>query len=59
MAKVLAFWAICGIISARENAENSKKPCTFVLWVIKIGNVNKCAVEFTQNSETTLILQPA
>ena len=23
------------------------------------GNVNKCAVEFTQNSETTLILQPA
>ena len=24
-----------------------------------IGNVNKCAVEFTQNSETTLILQPA
>ena len=26
---------------------------------IKSGNVNKCAVEFTQNSETTLILQPA
>ena len=30
MAKLLTFEGICGIISARKNAENGKKPCTFV-----------------------------
>ena len=30
MAKLLTFEEICGIISARENAEIGKKPCTFV-----------------------------
>ena len=32
MAKLLTFLDVYGIISARENAEISKKPCTFVLW---------------------------
>ena len=31
-ALLLTFEGICGIISARENAEIGKKPCTFVLW---------------------------
>ena len=30
MAKLLTFEEICGIISARKNAEIGKKPCTFV-----------------------------
>lgn len=31
MAKLMIFQAVYDITSARENAEISKKPCTFVL----------------------------
>ena len=45
---MLTFEEICGIISARENAENGKKPCTFVF----MGDTNMYKFKSRQISFT-------
>ena len=48
LAKVLAFWAICGIISARENAEIGKKPFRFCfMGAVKMYKYRSKQISFT------------
>ena len=48
LAKVLAFWAICGIISARENAEIGKKPFHFCfMGAVKMYKYRSKQISFT------------